>query len=163
MDVRPNPDVRDTQKFYCCYGQNPPSAASLFNVLNCQTNYKTYKHVGRRGVFEGVGFRHLEGCCWMSWTHLDAECVEGVQALRSGSVNLAELFLGRCSTFEICSIHFTIAKTYWNSDAKFAVDSSFLKDVLQKSFVSELRTYMFEGSLAEKLRFELSVGWKSTD
>ena len=46
-----------------------------------------------------------------------------------------------------------IVKTYCNSEVKCLVDMSFLKEVSQKSFVFELQSFNFEGSLAEKLRF----------
>ena len=51
------------------------------------------------------------------------------------------------------SIHSKIAKTYCNSEVKCLVDMSFLKEVSQKSFVFELQSFIFEGSLAEMLRF----------
>ena len=61
------------------------------------------------------------------------------------------------------SIHIKIAKACWNSEVKCVVDLSFLKEVLQKRFVFELRlrrkalflsskASFFESSLAEKLR-----------
>ena len=46
-----------------------------------------------------------------------------------------------------------IAKTYCNSEVKRAVNMSFLKEVSQKCFVFELQSFIFEGSLAQKLRF----------
>ena len=51
------------------------------------------------------------------------------------------------------SIHLKIVKTYWNSEVKRAVNMSFLKEVSQKCFVFDVRSFIFEGSLAEKLRF----------
>ena len=52
------------------------------------------------------------------------------------------------------SIHLKIAKTYWNSEVQCPVNMmSFLKEVSQKSFVFDLQSFNFEGSLAEKLRF----------
>ena len=54
------------------------------------------------------------------------------------------------------SIHLKIAKTYCNSEVKCLVDMSFLKEVSQKSFVFDLQRFIFEGSLAEKLRFGAS-------
>ena len=51
------------------------------------------------------------------------------------------------------SIHLKILKTYWNSEVKCPVNMSFLKEVSQKSFVFDLQSSIFEGSLAEKLRF----------
>ena len=51
------------------------------------------------------------------------------------------------------SIQLKIVKTYWNSEVKCLVDMSFLKEVSQKSFVFELQSFIFEGSLAETLRF----------
>ena len=63
-----------------------------------------------------------------------------------------------------------IVKTYWNSEVKCRVNfsfssnsrknasflifkASFLKEVSRKSFVFELQSFIFEGSLAQKLRF----------
>ena len=46
-----------------------------------------------------------------------------------------------------------IVKTYWNSEVKCLVNLSFLKEVSQKCFVLELQSFVFEGSLAELLRF----------
>ena len=46
-----------------------------------------------------------------------------------------------------------IVKTYWNSEAKCPVNVSFLKEVSQKCFVFDLQSFIFEGSLAQKLRF----------
>ena len=51
------------------------------------------------------------------------------------------------------SIHLKITKTYWNPEVKRLVDMSFLKEVSQKCFVFEIQSFIFEGSLAEKLRF----------
>ena len=51
------------------------------------------------------------------------------------------------------SIHLKIAKTYWNSDVKCLLNMSILKEVSQKCFVFDLQSFIFEGSLAEKLRF----------
>ena len=44
-------------------------------------------------------------------------------------------------------------KTYWNSEVKCPVNMSVLKEVSQKSFVFDLQRFIFEGSLAELLRF----------
>ena len=51
------------------------------------------------------------------------------------------------------SIHLKIAKTYCHSEVKRAVNMSFLKEVSQKCFVFDVRSFIFEGSLAQKLRF----------
>ena len=51
------------------------------------------------------------------------------------------------------SIHLKIVKTYWNSEVKCLVNMSILKEVSQKCFVFDLQSFIFEGSLAEKLRF----------
>ena len=48
------------------------------------------------------------------------------------------------------------AKLYCNSEVKCLVDMSFLKEVSQKSFVFELQSFIFEGRLAEMLRFGAS-------
>ena len=50
------------------------------------------------------------------------------------------------------STHFKIAKTYWTSKDKRAVNMSFLKDVSQKSVAFEFQSVIIEGNLAEKLR-----------
>ena len=55
------------------------------------------------------------------------------------------------------SIHLKITKTYWNSEVKCLLNMSILKEVSQKCFVFELQSFVFEGSLAEKLRFS---SWK---
>ena len=51
------------------------------------------------------------------------------------------------------SIHLKIAKTYWNSEVRWPVNMWFLKEVSQKCFVFDVRSFIFEGSLAQKLRF----------
>ena len=51
------------------------------------------------------------------------------------------------------SIHFKIVKTYWISEVKWPVNMWFLKEVSQKCFVFDLQSFIFEGSLAQKLRF----------
>ena len=51
------------------------------------------------------------------------------------------------------SIHLKITKTYWNSEVKCLLNMSILKEVSQKSFVFELQSFIFEGSLAQKFRF----------
>ena len=51
------------------------------------------------------------------------------------------------------SIHLKIVKTYWNPEVKCPVNMSFLKEVSHKSFVFDLQSFIFEGSLAQKLRF----------
>ena len=51
------------------------------------------------------------------------------------------------------SIHLKIAKSYCNSEVKRAVNMSFLKEVSQKCFVFDVRSFILEGSLAQKLRF----------
>ena len=54
------------------------------------------------------------------------------------------------------SVHIKIVKTYWNSKVKRLVDMSFLKEVSQKCFVFDIQSFIFEGSLAEMLRFWIS-------
>ena len=54
------------------------------------------------------------------------------------------------------SIHLKIAKTYCNSEVKRAVNMSFLKEVSQKCFVFDVQSFIFEGSLAQKLCFWVS-------
>ena len=44
----------------------------------------------------------------------------------------------------------------WSLVTLFVPEVSFLKDVSQKSFVFEFRSFIFEGSLAEKLHFRAS-------
>ena len=51
------------------------------------------------------------------------------------------------------SMNLKIAKTYCNSEVKRAVNMSFLKEVSQKCFVFDVRSFILEGSLAQKLRF----------
>ena len=51
------------------------------------------------------------------------------------------------------SVHLKIVKMYWNSEVKCLVNLSFLKEVSQKCFVFDLQSCIFEGSLAQKLRF----------
>ena len=51
------------------------------------------------------------------------------------------------------SIHLKIVKTYWNSEDKCLLNMSILKEVSQKCFVFGLQRFIFEGSLAKKLRF----------
>ena len=46
-----------------------------------------------------------------------------------------------------------IAKTNWKSTIKCLVNMSFLKEVSKKCFFFELQSFIFEGSLAQKLRF----------
>ena len=66
----------------------------------------------------------------------------------------AQLFRGRRSTFEASTWKsLKHAKTYWNSEVKCLVNMSILKEVSQKCFVFDLRSFIFEGSLAEMLRF----------
>ena len=48
------------------------------------------------------------------------------------------------------------AAPLWSPVALFVPEVSFLKEVSQKSFVFEFRSFIFEGSLAEKLRFRAS-------
>ena len=51
------------------------------------------------------------------------------------------------------SMQLKIVKTYWNSEVKCLLNMSILKEVSQKCFVFELQSFIFEGSLAEMLRF----------
>ena len=85
-------------------------------------------------------------------------------------VCLGSTFRGRRITY-FWSIHFKIAKTYWNSGVKCLVNMSFLKQVSHESFVWALKfhfwrksrrkasffelqsSFIFQGSLAEKLCF----------
>ena len=63
----------------------------------------------------------------------------------------AQLLRGRRNTF--WSIHLKIVKTYWNSEVKCLVNLSFLKEVWQKCIVFDFQCFVFEGRLAQKLRF----------
>ena len=76
----------------------------------------------------------------------------------------AQLFRGRRSTFEastwkslkrIVILRSSVCSTcqFWRKSRR---NASFLKEVPQKSFVFEFQSYIFEDSLAEKLRFWLS-------
>ena len=58
-----------------------------------------------------------------------------------------------CQAQYFWSIHLKIAKTYCNSEAKCLVHMSFLKEVSHKCFAFYLQSFIFEGSLAEMLRF----------
>ena len=51
------------------------------------------------------------------------------------------------------SMQLKIVKTYWNSEVKCLLNMSILKEVSQKCFVFGLQSFIFEGSLAERLRF----------
>ena len=80
----------------------------------------------------------------------------------------AQLFRGRRSTFEACTwkslkrigiLRSSVWSTchFWRKSRRNAsflrFRASFLKEVSQKSFVVEFQSFIFEGSLAEKLRF----------
>ena len=82
------------------------------------------KNVGRRGGFE-------EGLMLFAW---QAQPVTGVRMPR-------------------LNFFVAIVETYWNSEVKCLVDMSFLKEVSQKCFVFDIQSFIFEGSLAEMLRF----------
>ena len=115
----------------------------------------------------------------------DAESVEGLQISCHGSYFAviisrgsyrtsyasAQLFRGRRSTFEACTwkslkriviLRSSVCSTcqFWRKsrrNASFLIfKASILKEVSQKSFVLELQSFIFEGSLAEKLRFGAS-------
>ena len=113
----------------------------------------------------------------------DAESVEGLQISGHGSVALqwsfrvavtgvrmasAQLFRGRRSTFEasnckslkrIVILRSSVWSTchFWRKSRRKASFLSFkasiLKEVSQKCFVFDLQSFIFEGSLAEMLRF----------
>ena len=51
------------------------------------------------------------------------------------------------------SVRLKIVKIYWNSEDKCLLNMSILKEVSQKCFVFDLQSFLFEGSLAEMLRF----------
>ena len=51
------------------------------------------------------------------------------------------------------SIRLKIVKTYWNSEVKCPVNMSLLEEVSQKCFVFAVQSFIFEGSLTQKLRF----------
>ena len=105
-------------------------------------------------------------CSVMSMFEADnAASVEGLQISCHGSVTLqgprraavAGVRMPRQNVFVAGAIllkhSLKIAKTYCKSEVKRLVEILCLKEVSQKSFVFELRNFIFEGSLAEKLRF----------
>ena len=84
------------------------------------------------------------------------------------SYALAQLFRGRRSTFEastwkllkrIVILRSSVRSTchFWRKSRRNAsflmFEASFWKEVSHKSFVFELQSFIFEGSLAQKLRF----------
>ena len=69
----------------------------------------------------------------------DAESVEGLQISCHGSVTVTGLRMPRLNFFV--------------AGALLIFKASFLKEVSHKSFVFELQSFIFEGSLAEMLRF----------
>ena len=131
------------------------------------------KNVGRRGGFEeGLerfvlrGRRSDFALCdvdvWSLWcwnrgrvaNFMSRKCYFAVIISRGSyrtSYASAQLFRGRRSTFKAST--WKSLKRNCNSEAKSLVNLSFLKEVSHKSFVFELQSFIFEGSLAEKLRF----------
>ena len=118
----------------------------------------------RNDAFRVAGARI--SCFAMSMVEAsDAESVEGLQFSCHGSLTLQWSFrvavtglrMPRLNFFVAAhyfwSIRLKIVKTYWNSEVKCPVNMWFLKEVSQKCFVFDLQSFIFEGSLAEKLRF----------
>ena len=120
-----------------------------------------------RFAWQGQGFRALR-CRWLKPpTQNPWKGCKMLQISCHGSVILCsdhfawqlQDFVCLGSTFSwqaqsFWSIHLKIAKTYCNSEVKrAAVNMSFLKEVSQKCFVFDVRSFIFEGSLAQKLRF----------
>ena len=115
-----------------------------------------------RFAWQGQGFRALRCRClkpstqnpWKGCNFHVTEvifCSDHFAWQLQGFVCLGSTFSWQAQYF--WSIHLKIVKTYWNSEVKRAVNMSFLKEVSQKCFVFDVRSFIFEGSLAEKLRF----------
>ena len=115
-----------------------------------------------RFAWQGQGFRALR-CRWLRprtqnpWKGCKFHVTEVLLCSDPFAWQLQD-FVCLGSTFSwqaqyFWSIHLKIAKTYWNSEVKRAVNMSFLKEVSQKCFVFDLQSFIFEGSLAEMLRF----------
>ena len=115
-----------------------------------------------RFAWQGQGFRALR-CRWLRprtqnpWKGCKFHVTEVLLCSDPFAWQLQD-FVCLGSTFSwqaqyFWSIHLKIAKTYCNSEVKRAVNMSFLKEVSQKCFVFDLQSFIFEGSLAQKLRF----------
>ena len=89
----------------------------------------------------------------------DAESVEGSQISCHGSVTLQRSFRVAVTGVRMPRLNFFVAGAVLlkhplkNRQNKSLVNMSFLKEVSQKCFVFELQCFIFEGSLAQKLRF----------
>ena len=116
----------------------------------------------KRFAWQGQGFRALR-CRWLRpltqnpWKGCKFHVTEVLLCSDHFAWQLQD-FVCLGSTFSwqaqyFWSIHLKIAKTYCNSEVKRAVNMSFLKEVSQKCFVFDVRSFIFEGSLAQKLRF----------
>ena len=115
-----------------------------------------------RFAWQGQGFRALR-CRWLRpptqnpWKgckfHVTEVllCSDHFAWQLQGLVCLGPTFSWQAQYF--WSIQLKIVKTYWNSEVKCPVNMSFLKEVSQKCFVFDLQSFVFEGSLAQKLRF----------
>ena len=125
---------------------------------------KTLAGVGDLKRLRNDGFRvagAMISCFVMSMFEAsDAESVERLQISCHGSVTLqwscrvavTGVRMPRLNFFvagAVLLIRLKIVKTYWNSEVKCPVNMSFLKEVSQKCFI-------FEGSLAQKLRVRAS-------
>ena len=115
-----------------------------------------------RFAWQGQGFRALR-CRWLRprtqnpWKGCKFHVTEVLLCSDPFAWQLQD-FVCLGSTFSwqaqyFWSIHLKIAKTYCNSEVKRAVNMSFLKEVSQKCFVFDVRSFVFEGSLAQKLCF----------
>ena len=118
-----------------------------------------------RFAWQGQGFRALR-CRWLRpstqnpWKGCKFHVTEVLLCSDHFAWQLQD-FVCLGSTFSwqaqyFWSIHLKIAKTYCNSEVKRAVNMSFLKEVSQKCFVFDVRSFILEGSLAQKLRFWVS-------
>ena len=115
-----------------------------------------------RFAWQGQGFRALRCRCLKPstqnpWKGCNFHVTEVILCSDHFAWQLQD-FVCLGSTFSwqaqyFWSIHLKIVKTYWNSEVKCPVNMSFLKEVSQKCFVFELQSFIFEGSLAQKLRF----------
>ena len=116
----------------------------------------------------GVAGARISCFAMLMFEASDAETVEGLEILCHGSVTLQWSFRVAVTGVRMPRLNFSVAgaallkhslkivKTYCNSEAKCPVNMSFFKEVSQKCFVFELQSLIFEGSLAEMLRFRAS-------
>ena len=115
-----------------------------------------------RFAWQGQGFRALRCRCLKlstqnPWKGCNFHVTEVILCSDHFAWQLQD-FVCHGSTFSwqaqsFWCMHLKIVKTYWNSEVKCPVNFSFFKEVSQKCFVFDLQSFIFEGSLAQKLRF----------